>query len=438
MNPTAEAPASGGRKLLIAEAANPEWVSVPLVGWSLASAIARATPAHIVTHVRNREAIDRAGLKEGRDYTAIDSDAVARPLWRIGQALRGGKGVGWTTSTAFGAVAYYYFERLLWQRFGDAIRRGEYDVVHRITPLSPTVPSLLAAKCRNAGVPFVVGPLNGGVPWPAGYDAARRIEREWLSYVRGAYRLLPGYRSMLESSAAIIAGSRDTLGQIPLQYRDKCIYIPENAIDPTRFAPAERRTPQLPLRACFVGRLVPYKGPDMLIESVSPLVESGRLLLDVFGDGPMMPELQTAVSQRGLQAGIRLHGWVEHRQLPELMGQSDLFLFPSIREFGGGVVLEAMALGLVPVVVDYAGPGELVTEGTGRKISIGPRERVIAEFRHVVSQLCDDPGQVVALGMAARRRVENLFTWDKKAEQVLQVYSWARQQVNDKPLFFND
>ncbi len=263
------------RVLVIAEAANPEWVSVPLVGWSLAQALRARFDVHLVTQIRNAAAIRAVGLEEGLDFTAIDSERVARPLYRVSTFLRGGSGGGFTIGVVFQVPAYYYFEHLVWKKFRTRIQDGEFDVVHRVTPLTPTFPSVLAKKCARADVPFVWGPINGGVPWPREFDAVRRKEREWLTYVRGAYKLLPAYRATRTYAAAILTGSRDTLAQMPAIHHSKCIYLPENGIWPERFSEQAEAPAGMPLRVAFVGRLVPLKGVDMLLEAAAPLVKEG-------------------------------------------------------------------------------------------------------------------------------------------------------------------
>lgn len=407
------------RVLVIAEAANPELTSVPLVGWSHAEALSRVVQMHLVTQVRNRDAILRKGWREGVDFTAIDSERVAAPAHRIGSRLPG----GWTTKMAVTALTYRYFEHLLWKRFGPELVEGRWDVVHRITPLSPTVPSIIGRRLAKLGIPFVIGPLNGGVPWPKEFDSARRAEREWLSYLRDAYKLLPGYRSTRRHATAIICGSKATLQQMPEWCRHKCHYMPENAIDPSRFSKQVEGPVRLPLRVAFVGRLVPYKCPDLLIEAAAPLVREGKVVLDIIGDGPLMPRLKAMVAELGVEQGVRLDGWVQHRLLQDRLVRSDVLGFPSIREFGGGVVLEAMALGLCPVVVDYGGPGELVDESCGRAIPMGGREVISRRICEELCHLGGNPNLVRRLGNAARDRVLKEFTWDAKASNTLTIYS---------------
>lgn len=408
------------RVLVMAEAANPEWVSVPLVGWSIAHALREVGEVHLVTQIRNREAILRAGYVEGRDFTAIDSEAVAAPLWKI--AERSGKGVGWTIKTAVTSLGYGYFERLVWRQFGPALRAGDYDLVHRVTPLTPTANSPIAARCAAAGVPFVMGPLNGGVPWPKGFDSERRREREWLSYVRGAYKLMPGRAATLRHAAAILCGSRHTQSEIPARHHDRTVWLPENAVDPARFHLTAPQPGTLPLRACFIGRLVPYKGADMAIAAAAPFLRDGRMTLDIVGDGPQRAALEAQVAAEGLGDAVTFHGWQDHGAVQQIAAGCQIMAFPSVREFGGGVVLEAMALGVVPVIVDYAGPGELVDASTGFKLPIGSRDEIIAALRATLDRLVTDPAPLAAMAAAGQARVARDFTWSAKAQQIARVW----------------
>ena len=280
-------------------------------------------------------------------------------------------------------------------------------------------------------MPFVLGPLNGGVPWPKAFDAERRREREWLSYVRGLYKLLPGRRATLKADA-IIVGSRYTQSEIPEKFRPRTIYIPENGIEPVRFSLRARHDRQ-PVRACFIGRMVPYKGPDMLLEAAAPLLLEGGLELDMIGDGPMLGDLKQFAEAQGISESVRFHGWLSHDQVQGTAAECSILAFPSIREFGGGVVVEAMALGLVPLIVDYAGPGELVTEAYGRKVPLGTRAEIVENFGHPLRDLAADGELRKKLGGAGRERVASHFLWSRKAEQVAEVYDWVRGLRSERP-----
>lgn len=412
--------------LVLAEAANPEWVSVPLVGWSIAAALRSIADVHLVTQVRNKPAILRAGWKEGEDFTAIDSEAVARPIHLFASAIGLNKGKAWTALQALvSLISYPYFERCVWKELGDRIKTGEFDIVHRVTPVSPTAASAIAAKCKAAGIPFIVGPLNGGVPWPKGFENERIREREFLSYVRSAYKLLPSRNKMLFSSTAIITGSRHTQSEVPKKFHAKTTRIPENAVDPIKFKPSNINRAELPLRGCFVGRLVPYKGADILLRGAASHLKVGKLHLDIVGDGPMKQELEQMAEKLGISDKVVFHGWLPHEEVSEVLKNAHLLTFPSVREFGGGVVLEAMALGVVPLICDYAGPAELVDDTTGFKLHMGTKAEITSRLERKIREILTDPKQLDAKSSAAIEKVLAKFTWIRKAEQISEIYDWV-------------
>jgi glycosyltransferase involved in cell wall biosynthesis len=421
--------------LIIAEAANPEWASVPLVGWSHALALSKICQTHLVTQIRNKENIERFGWSEGVEFTSINTEKLATPIYKLSQLIRGGNNLGWTINTALQSLIYPYFERCIWKQFKKSLKLGNYDIVHRITPVSPTAPSFLAKKLKDIGIPFVVGPLNGGVAWPKEFPEMQKKEKEWLNNIRNCYKLLPGYRSLRNNASAIVCGSKATLEQMPVNIKHKLIYQPENAIDIERFSLKNSLCNEKHLKLAFVGRLVPYKGCDMAIEAIAELAKAGKVTFDIYGNGPEEQKLTKIIKNLKLENYVTLHGFVPNTQLQEKLVNADMFLFPSIREFGGGVVLESMALGLIPIVLDYAGPAELVDEQCGYLIPMNERAHVIKSIGSTITEIVKNKDLLIEKRINAIRKVDEFFTWQRKAEQDLLIYKWLISD-QEKPIFF--
>ena len=424
------------RPLIIVEAANPSLTSAALVGWSCAKAIAAVTDAHIVTEWRNRDDFIRSGMVEGRDFTAINNRRLQHLSWSLASKLSRKGSFSWSLYALFSNLVYPFFERRLWQTFRDRLQDGEFDLVHRVLPLSPTTASWIAPRLKKIGIPFVLGPLNGGVPWPKGFDDLRRQERDGAGRLRALHRFSRGLRQTRESASAILAASLTTLREVPAHLSQRCVFIPENAVDLQKFPlspkPAASATTK-PLRISFVGRLVALKGVDMLIAAAAPLVRSGELHLDIIGDGPERGRLQQMLQSENISAGVSLDGWVPHAELGARLCKSDLFVFPSIREFGGGVVLEAMALGIPAVVLDHGGPPELVPPGTGYVLPMTTRDDIVSRLRQLLTELKQDPAQIHRAGELAQAHVREYYTWEAKAAQIHEVYRWVLGHRSSKP-----
>src|SRR5438876_8050102 len=112
-------PAIPLRALLIAEACNPTWTSVPLVGYHFARALAARADLEVtlVTHVRNRPALEADPIAARARLCFIDNEWLARPLHVLSTWLRRGKTLSWTTATALAWPSYLVFEKEVFRRF---------------------------------------------------------------------------------------------------------------------------------------------------------------------------------------------------------------------------------------------------------------------------------------------------------------------------------
>ncbi|MFG6094433.1 glycosyltransferase [Leptothoe sp. ISB3NOV94-8A] len=421
--------------LLIIEQCNPAWNSVPLEGYRLYAGISRFVDTTLVTHARNREELER--IHPDADITYIEDSKLIENLELLGDRLSLYKGqIIWPLRNAFTYPVYWGFNRAVYSRFKEAIVRGDYDLVHTITPMMPRYPVKAIKACKKT--PFILGPVNGGVPFPDGFKELGRREYSYFNFLRWIGRsIIPGYRETYKKAHYILAGSSYTLSLIKELFpktRDNQIELfYENGIT-SSFVRSEEEVAQakIPTEASvdnkvkllYVGRLVPYKGADMILDAISKLDESIKLKihLTIVGNGSEQESLEHQVKQLKLNDHVHFTGYVEQYQTLEYYRQSDIFCFPSVREFGGAVVLEAMANALPCIVVDNGGIGEYVTEKTGFKIDPLSREFVVNKLAIYIAQLVEDHIMRHDMSYEALQRAKE-FTWDTKTRKIVDIYS---------------
>lgn len=419
------------RILLLSDVCNPEWPSLPVVAYNTARSLSEHAEVVLATHVRNRTNLEKTGVGKA-SIVYLDCEYISSPMYRFSQLVRQSDEYAQTVAVALAWPGYVAFEWEVWKHFKSDLQRGEFDIVHRIAPMSPTLPSPLAGW---SPVPFVLGPINGALTWPPGFEGEMRREREYLSYFRDAYRLMPFYRSTYSKSRCVLASFQHTIDDLPRSARPRIIDFPEVGLDPEVFRWTGERSERDRLMFLFAGRLVPYKCADVALEAFATSPELRRHRLVLVGDGPERSRLEAYVAEHKLEGTVEILGRKTQTEVGRLMSEADVFVFPSVRELGAGVVIEAMGSGCVPVVVNYGGPAVLVTDDTGRRVPLGTKSELVRDFRKELEALAQDRPSIRRMSRAAYARALGKYAWDVKAKKMLEIYDWVLGKRPIAPTF---
>jgi len=423
-----------GNLLLVMEQCNPLWPSVPRVAYEIYRHLREITPVTLVTHERNRQGLSDAF--PDADIRYIGESAAVRRYYATICRFVGGRATNWPLLHVLGYPVYEEFDRRVAAAFGPSVRNGAFRAVLATTPILPRYPYSISAACTD--VPFLLGPVNGGLPFPPGFGRIALQEGAAFNGLRNLCRLIPGYAETYRRADRVFAGSRHTLewiaGVFP-EIRPRLQWLPENAVNASFFGgPVRLPSSGTPLRLLFAGRLVPYKGADILLDALKLALPQmpGGARLSVVGDGPMRPHLEEQSRALGLDGVTEFTGPLPPADMPGVFQAADLFCFPSIREFGGAVVLEAMASGVPCIVPDHGGIGEYVTPECGIKVAPTSREHLVTAFADALVRLATDRGELARLAAASRKRALE-FTWEEKA-RLLEAAVTAAEEERGSPV----
>lgn len=421
--------------LLIIESCNPEWSSVPLVGYNFFKQIKRFADVTLVTHERNRPALEK--IHSGDKIVYIEPKAIEQGYYKIAARLSSFKGrVVWPIRHLLCYPLYFYFDANVRAQFAKRVASGEFDIVHAMTPMMPRYPVSIARDCNST--PFILGPVNGGVPFPPAFRSVGLKEFSQFNFLRDIGRwVTPGYRATYKKANLILAGSSYTKEWIERTLHvesSRTALVYENAVpddfydfNPTKWD--DRADADSCLALLFVGRLVPYKGCDMLLKAIAKATPKSKraIHLTIVGDGSEKQNLQTLAEELGVKSQTTFTGWIQQKETKEYYKTSDLFCFPSVREFGGAVVMEAMASGLPCVVVNNGGIGEYVDDSSGFRIDPQSESYVIDQLAQIIERLTNDQDALASLSVNAFERGKT-FSWSNKGKEVQQLYDALEQQ----------
>lgn len=291
-------------------------------------------------------------------------------------------------------------------------RRWPFDIVHAHM-VSPD--GWAAARvAHDLGVPAVATAHRADVlDLPSRSDAIRDVVAD---AVREIDQIVAVSRKMADAAEALATPPRPVL--VVPNGADTAIFFPRAKQE----ARALLGLPQDETIISYVGKLVPRKGVDTLMEAMGLLAARDRPtpLLVVAGIGEMRSSMEERAAQLGITDRVMFLGKVAHDRVPLVIGAGDVFVLPSLSEGLPTVVCEAMACGRPVVATAVDGTPEIVRDGETGFLVPHTDPPALAE---ALAKVIDDPALADRMSFRADVIARERYTWDANARDMDRIYA---------------
>ena len=383
-------------------------------GWRFVEQVSRFHNVWVITHRYNRagimSALERKPLL-GVEFLFVTLPGFFRFLYKID----------------FGQRIYYYLWQIkAWRVAHEIQKKIPFDIFHHISFGNDWMPSFIGALLP---IPFIWGPLGGGQKTP------RCLRREYSLYGRFAetMRSIAQFigrqdyfrRRCLKKARAILVCNQETRILIPKKYSNRIHWFPLNGIFPSDLM----KNPECferhkPFQVITAGRLHRLKGFSLAIRAFklfSDRHKNGEFL--IVGSGPEHRRLERQIDRLGLVTKVKIRPWAPRKELLRLFCHSDVFLFPSFRDGGGAVVVEAMACGKPVICLDVGGPGFHVRGEWGIKIAPKSIDYIVNQMVEALESLYNNDERRIRMGRAAIQQAEDYYLASRLGERLQEIYA---------------
>ena len=270
-----------------------------------------------------------------------------------------------------------------------------------------------------------------GIPHIATFHTLGEVKNRVRPAEREPDLRIEAEKMAVNSADCVIAVSAEEKNDLVNIYeaRPDNVKVIPCGVDLGLFQPADkakvRRELGLPEKSkilLFVGRIEPFKGIDILLQTLACLEKKRDLrLLIVGGDADSdgeLARLRSLATELGIEEMVTFWGTVEHERIPQFCNAADICVIASYHESFGLVALEALASGTPVVAPRVGGLSTIISDGeTGYLID----NRSVGNFTRHLERLLDDDELLQRMGHAARPSVMK-YAWPLVARQVLNIY----------------
>ncbi len=303
------------------------------------------------------------------------------------------------------------------------------------TPIAPSFPIVLARRSRQADLvalhqPF---PLNDigvtlGLPGKTALVVHRHGEIVRQRSLTGL--VAPFIRRTLARAQRIVVSHPTMVSESPFlaTHAEKCAVVPFGIdvgywaeLDDAQRRRVEELRSRYPRLVVAIGRLVPYKGFDVLVEALRRVDAT----VIIVGEGPLRHNLLRLAQQRGVAERVILAGMLSRDDLKVHLHAAQLYAFPSVSaaEAFGIVQIEAMAAGLPIVNTNLPTGVPHVARHGLEALTVPPSDP--AALAAAIAQLLNDRALAQRLGAAGRRRATTEYDLQSFVERIEDVYDQA-------------
>jgi rhamnosyl/mannosyltransferase len=303
------------------------------------------------------------------------------------------------------------------------------------TPIAPSFPFVLAKRSREVDLvalhhPFPLNDLGVALGLPRRTALVVHWHSEILRARPLAGLLAPLIRHTLARAQRIVVSHPTLVSESPFlaAHAGKCAIIPYGIdvpywaeLDSAQRRRVEELRSRYPRLVVATGRLVPYKGFDVLIEALRQ-VDATAIII---GEGPLRRDLLLLAQQRGVAERLILAGRLSRDDLKVRLHAAQIYAFPSVgaAEAFGIVQLEAMAVGLPIVNTNLPTGVPHVARHGLEALTVPPNDP--AALGGAIAQLLADRGLAQRLGAAGRRRATTEYNLQSFIRRIEDVYDQA-------------